>query len=184
MSNKLFLLPALVSAPSQNGVGRYVGQLQRVVLKFCKNNGSSRGMRDFIESGLVNFAKENPGVVVYLKPRRHRSPIIKAEYLNGDTQWMSVRNFPQEEILKWLTLLNTQAQCHNGQRLRRLWFTEHPSIQGPWTPYTFRDPSLNLVSFPIEELAQPKDLPKSSEEELLELFKKQKLQEVESKRAE
>ncbi|XP_018561469.1 39S ribosomal protein L43, mitochondrial [Anoplophora glabripennis] len=176
MSNShLFLNPVFISTPLQNGVGRYISQLQRVVLKFCKNHGSSRGMREFIESGLVNYAKENPGVVVYLKPRRHRSPVIKAEYLNGDTQWITCRNFTQEEILKWLTLLKTQSKNHTGDRLRKLWYSDHPSIQGPWTPYTFRDPRLNLVQFPNEELSQPANLEKSSEQELIELFEKQKI---------
>ena len=36
--------------------------------------------RDFIEQDLVEFAKVNPGVVVYLKPRRHRGPVVVAEY--------------------------------------------------------------------------------------------------------
>lgn len=36
--------------------------------------------RDFIEQDLVDFAKQHPGVVVYLKPRRHRSPVIVGEY--------------------------------------------------------------------------------------------------------
>lgn len=36
--------------------------------------------RDFIELDLVNFATDNPGVVVYLKPRRHKTAIMKAEY--------------------------------------------------------------------------------------------------------
>ena len=36
--------------------------------------------RDFIESDLMDFAKANPGTVVYLKPRRHRSPAMVAEY--------------------------------------------------------------------------------------------------------
>lgn len=46
MSNShLFLKAGFINTNLQNGVGRYVGQLQRVVLKFCKNNGSSRGMR-------------------------------------------------------------------------------------------------------------------------------------------
>lgn len=49
-------------------------------MKFCKNNGGSKGMRDYIENNLVDFAKNNPGVVVYVKPRRHRSPVIVAEY--------------------------------------------------------------------------------------------------------
>lgn len=36
--------------------------------------------RDFLENNLIDFAKENPGVVVYVKPRRHRTPVIVAEY--------------------------------------------------------------------------------------------------------
>ncbi|CAH1975351.1 unnamed protein product [Acanthoscelides obtectus] len=185
MSNShLFLKPGFINVPLQNGVGRYVSQLQRVVLKFCKNNGSSRGMREFIESGLVNFAKENPGVVVYLKPRRHRSAVIKAEYLNGDEQWMSCRNSTQEEISKWLNLLVCQSKNHTGTRIRKLWHTDHPSIQGPWTPFTFRDPKLNLATFPNEELAKPKDSDVSNHERLIELFKKQKLGDLENRRGE
>jgi len=46
MSNShLFLKSGFPRAPLQNGLGRYVCQLQRITLKFCKNNGSSRGMR-------------------------------------------------------------------------------------------------------------------------------------------
>lgn len=36
--------------------------------------------REYIEKELISFARENPGVVVYVKPRRHRSPCLKAEY--------------------------------------------------------------------------------------------------------
>lgn len=36
--------------------------------------------RDFLENHLIDYAKENPGVVVYVKPRRHRTPVIVAEY--------------------------------------------------------------------------------------------------------
>lgn len=36
--------------------------------------------RDFLENNLVDFARTNPGVVVYVKPRRHRSAVIVAEY--------------------------------------------------------------------------------------------------------
>ncbi|KAJ8950450.1 hypothetical protein NQ318_010327 [Aromia moschata] len=184
MSNKhLFLKAGLINTPLQNGVGRYVCQLQRVVLKFCKNNGSSRGMRDFIESELVNYAKENPGVVVYLKPRRHRTAVIKAEYLNGDAQWISCRNFTQEEISKWMNLLKTQSNNNTGTRLKKLWHTDHPSIQGPWTPYTFRDPKLNLVEFPNTEWSQPADMTNTSQDDLVELFKKQKIEELNKNRA-
>lgn len=103
MSNShLFLKSGFIRTPLQNGIGRYIPQLQRITLKFCKNHGGSRGVRlvrnnitllyyrfslnflfidrDFIENGLIDYAKKNPGTVVYLKPRRHRSPVMVAEY--------------------------------------------------------------------------------------------------------
>lgn len=67
-------------APLQNGLGRYIPQLQRVTIKFCKSSGSSQGTREFIEDKLVDFAKTNPSVVVYVKPRRHRCPVMVAEF--------------------------------------------------------------------------------------------------------
>lgn len=37
-------------------------------------------LREFIEQNLLDFARKNPGIVVYLQPRRHRKPKIMAEY--------------------------------------------------------------------------------------------------------
>ncbi|CAG9864048.1 unnamed protein product [Phyllotreta striolata] len=178
--SNIFLKSGFINVPLKNGIGRYVGQLQRVVLKFCKNNGSSAGMREFIETELVNFAKSNPGVVVYVKPRRHKTAVIKAEYLNGDSQWLNCRNFTKEEIQKWLELLKRQQINHDGQRIRKLWHTDHPSIQGPWTPFTFRDPQLNLATFPDERLSKSDVIASTSQDELVEMFKKQKLKELQS----
>lgn len=90
---------------------------------------------------------------------------------------MSCRNFTREEISKWLELLRTQQTKHVGTRVRKLWYTDYPSIQGPWTPFTFRDPKLNLVKFPNNDLSQPYKDGKTATEELVELFQKQKLEE-------
>ncbi|KAK9885101.1 hypothetical protein WA026_009323 [Henosepilachna vigintioctopunctata] len=175
MSNtSLIFKPSFIRNPSQNGLGRYVCQLQRLVLKFCKNNGSSRGMREFIEEDLIDFAKSNSGIVVYLKPRRHRTAVITAEYLNGDKQWINCRNFTKVEILKWLNLLKTQQGDTTGTRFLKLQHTEIPSIQGPWTPYTFRPPSLNLTNFPEESISKLSEKT-SATKELLELYEQQKM---------
>jgi large subunit ribosomal protein L43 len=65
MSNShLFLKSGFPRAPLQNGLGRYVCQLQRVTIKFCKEHGASAGVRDFIENDLLDFANNYPGVVV------------------------------------------------------------------------------------------------------------------------
>ena len=80
------------NAPLRNGLGRFMPQLARMTLKFCKNDGGSHGVRQFIQQDVVQFAKENPSCVVYLKPRRHRSPVLVAEYLNGERHWHSLHN--------------------------------------------------------------------------------------------
>lgn len=180
MSNKhLFLKCGYPRAPFGLGIGRYVCQLQRVTLKFCKTYGASLGIRQFLENDLVDYAKENPGVVVYVKPRRHRTPVIKAEYLNGETHWISVANYSREDIVQWMHLLKTQY--HNGSSLRllKLWHTEFPSIQGPWTPFTFKEPSLNLMKYPNTKLGEAVKLEPTASEELVRLFKEQEAEKAE-----
>ncbi|XP_055386075.1 39S ribosomal protein L43, mitochondrial [Condylostylus longicornis] len=176
MSNShLFLKSAFPRAPLQNGLGRFVPQMQRITLKFCKNNGSSRGMRDFIENDLIDFAKNNPGTVVYVKPRRHRTPVMVAEYLNGEREWVNCRNNSRDEINKWVNLLKTQNGPSSSIRLRKMWHTDNPSIQGPWTPFTLRHPVQNLMQFPNKDLARPLDVEKSATERVIELMEKQKI---------
>ena len=60
------------NAPLNNGLGRFIPQLARITLKFCKNDGGSHGVRQFIQQDVVQFSKANPSCVVYLKPRRHK----------------------------------------------------------------------------------------------------------------
>uniref|UniRef100_A0A1L8ECJ8 Large ribosomal subunit protein mL43 n=1 Tax=Haematobia irritans TaxID=7368 RepID=A0A1L8ECJ8_HAEIR len=175
MSNShIFLKSVFARVPLNNGIGRCVCQLQRITLKFCKHNGSSKGMREFIERGLVDFAKENPGVVVYVKPRRHRTPVIVGEYLNGEREWLNCRNSTKDDIFKWIDLLKTQNGSSSSVRLRKMWHTDVPSIQGPWTPFMLQTPDSNNTKYPSRELSQPLDTERSATEKLLELYKQQK----------
>ena len=82
MSEALFLKQAYVNvnAPLKNGLGRFIPQLMRITLKFCKEKPSSANVREFIEKDIVEFAKQNPGTAIYLKPRRNREPVVVAEY--------------------------------------------------------------------------------------------------------
>lgn len=86
----------------------YVCQLQRLTIKFCKSSHTSSGVRDYIENGLLNFSRQNPGVAIYMKPRLHRTPVIVTEYLNGHYQWMSVRNFTKTELEMWMETLRSR----------------------------------------------------------------------------
>ncbi|KAM4715058.1 large ribosomal subunit protein mL43 [Anableps anableps] len=129
----------------QNGVGRYVCQLKRVSIIFSKKAQGSLGVRDFIEEGVVDYAKKNPGTVVYVSPAQSCTvPKIVAEYLNGNTKEELVNNKTSQQVLEVLTKLTNQS----GQdiiRIRKPFHTDNPSIQGQWHPFTHRPPSVGLI---------------------------------------
>lgn len=68
--------------------------------------------------------------------------------VNGETHWICVADYSRQDIIQWMELLKTQYHNGSDYRLLKLWHTDFPSIQGPWTPFTFKDPSLNQVKFP------------------------------------
>lgn len=124
----------------------------------------------------MEFATKNPGVVVYVKPRRHRQPVLVAEYLNGDRHWLCVRSFTEEQITKWIDLMRTQSMNSSAVRMRKHWHTEWPSIQGAWTPFTHQHPELTAATFPNPKFSTPLDVEESATDKLLKLFEQQKLQ--------
>lgn len=132
--------------------------------------------RDFLENQLLDFSTKNPGVVVYVKPRRHRQPVIVGEYLNGDRHWLPVRSFTEEQLTKWIDLMVTQNANTSAVRLRKHWHTDWPSIQGAWTPFTHQHPELTTATFPDPKYSRPIDIEQTATEKLLELFEKQKLE--------
>ncbi|XP_052867553.1 39S ribosomal protein L43, mitochondrial [Anopheles cruzii] len=175
MSNAhLFLKSGFPRAPLQNGIGRYVCQLQRITLKYCKSSGSSKGMREFLEHELVDFSRSNPGVAVYIKPRRHRTAVISAEFLNGERTWINCRNHSRDEISKWVHVMKQSNGQAEEMRLRKQWHTDIPSVQGPWTPFTHRHHSANTTEFPCKELSKLKITEPSATEKLLELYQAQR----------
>lgn len=88
---------------------------------------------------------------------------------------MSVNNFTREEVIRWLNLLKTQSGQIQG-RLSQQQNTQNPSIQGPWTPFMYRNPEFNVSTFPQEKYSLPKNLAPSATEILIEMFKNQKLE--------
>lgn len=104
--------------------------------------------------------------------------------VNGEKQWICCNDLTKEDIIKWLELIRTQSGNTTGMRYRKLQHTDFPSIQGPWTPYTFRDPKLNLAEFPNDELSKPAVIPRTATDDFLEIYKKQKLKQLEDTRAE
>lgn len=128
----------------QNGVSRYVCQLKRVSIIFSKNAQSSLGVREFIEEGVVDYAKKNPSTVVYVSPQSCRIPKIVAEYLNGNVREEILTNRTSPQISELLTKLTSQSGL-DIIRIRKPFHTDNPSIQGQWHPFTNRPPSIGPI---------------------------------------
>ncbi|XP_030256183.1 large ribosomal subunit protein mL43 [Sparus aurata] len=128
----------------QNGVGRYVCQLKRISLIFSKKAQSSLGVREFIEEGVVDYAKKNPSTVVYVSPQASRIPKIVAEYLNGSVREEIITNKTSPQVLELLTKLTNQSGL-DIIRIRKPFHTDSPSIQGQWHPFTNRPPSIGPI---------------------------------------
>ncbi|XP_008302963.1 large ribosomal subunit protein mL43 [Stegastes partitus] len=128
----------------QNGVGRYVCQLKRISIIFSKKAQSSLGVRDFIEEGVVDYAKNNPGTVVYVSPQSCRVPKIVAEYLNGNVREEIITSKTAPQISELLTKLTNQSGL-DVIRIRKPFHTDSPSIQGQWHPFTNRPPSIGPI---------------------------------------
>lgn len=151
-----------------NGIGRYVCQLQRLTIRFSKAHGGAKGMREYIEKDLTDFAQRNPGVVIYLKPRRVGPTSVTAEYLNGHTQYKSFPKMSRDIIFKWIEFARTQSGYPISRFIKNI-HTETPSIQGVWNPFTHKPSWLNITEFPNEELSKAKTFFPSATEQLLEI---------------
>lgn len=175
---------------------RYVCQLQRVTIKFCKNSQSSRGVREYVESKLLDYSRQNPGVAIYMKPRLHKSPVIVAEYLNGQSQWMSIHNFSATELQWWLEFIRTRLVyfaielttlpkaypvARSGYELTQLISKSNvltPSVQGIWSPFLNRPTNSIGKTFPDSERSAFIPEVPSATQKLLDLVEKYKLSAV------
>jgi len=170
-ANNLYLKSRYVSQPINNGFRRFVVQCQRMTLKFCLSNGGSNGVRHFIETEMVHFARKNPGTVMYLKPRRHRAPVVVAEYLNGERHWMSLDSMGLEEVTKWLEVIRTSASEGNI-RYKTFHTTDNPTVQGVWTPFTYKPFENNILKFPNTKFEDPDYLLPAATDVVLQRYKK------------
>jgi large subunit ribosomal protein L43 len=137
---------------------RGVWALRQLTLHYCKNGGSSRGVREYIETGLVDFARQNPQIECRTVVRNGRHPYVQGLYpanlqayeeaaANGTyeqterdrTLETTVKNMLPEEVEQEMLALRarTGRKALSNSKLKKGWFSRHPSIQGMWAPGMF-----------------------------------------------
>jgi large subunit ribosomal protein L43 len=139
-----------------------------VTIKFSKTGGSSKGIRDIIETEIVDFSRKNPGIVVYLKPRMKPTPVMVCEYLNGTRHWQILHKFGRDEIMAWLDYYVTRSG-DPVKRYRKPCHTDWPSVQGVWNPFLNIPTALNVTPFPVPGRSQVLPQKVTATEQLLEM---------------
>ena len=110
---------------------RGVWQLLRLNINYCDHSGSSRHIRAFINKGLTEYAAEYPHAEVTSTVRRGKHPHVTAEFRNGNTKTVDLRNKTEEEIRFQLHyLFSEKGKAGGGPIKSGRRFTKNPSIQG------------------------------------------------------
>uniref|UniRef100_A0A8C4VV30 Large ribosomal subunit protein mL43 n=1 Tax=Gopherus evgoodei TaxID=1825980 RepID=A0A8C4VV30_9SAUR len=102
-------------------------------------------VRGYIEEKVLDFAKQNPGIVVYVTPQKCRSPTVVAEYLNGAVREEIIADRTVAEITQLVQKLANQSGLEII-RIRKPFHTDNPSIQGQWHPFTNKPSALPIRS--------------------------------------
>mgnify|MGYP002037958893 CR=1 FL=1 len=109
---------------------RGVWQCRRMVLSYCERGGSSKGVRNFLETMLVPFAEHNPQISIQVAIRPHRYPQVVAEYLVDKPKALSLKGLSAHQVSTRVQLLRDMRPLP-----LRKWdkaFRSTPSVQGAW----------------------------------------------------
>eukprot|EP00250_Pteridium_aquilinum_P008585 c18055_g1_i1 orf=121-477(+) len=112
---------------------RGVWQLKKLLVLYCDQGGSSRGMRKFMEKELPAFKEKNPQLEVETQLNRGQHPCLKGYYVNHRDRVVGVKNLESNEILLQATRLRS---CLGRKviKLRSRVITHSTSVQGTWKP--------------------------------------------------
>lgn len=118
---------------------RYIPQLKRLRLQYG-DHGGSRGLNRYIEKFLDEFESSYPGTAVYVeKHGEYDTAKIIATFCGGEEEKIECKTFDEHEIKEKIDYLRRRSKRDwKGERQRKMWHTEQPSIQGTWTPFTFQ----------------------------------------------
>jgi len=112
---------------------RGVFQLKKLHLQYCDYGGSSKGVREFLNSVYVKeFMEKNPQIEFKFFNKRGAHPYITATYINGFMKDQSLRNCDLQGVLnEFFRVRNSFGRkhiTHNGKKV----YGVTPSVQGGW----------------------------------------------------
>jgi large subunit ribosomal protein L43 len=82
--------------------------MKELVIRYSDIDGSSKGMRAWLQQEVVSFARANPSVTIRTEKKRNAHPTVCGHYLNGNSKTICVKNQTPEEIYDFVRDLRNQ----------------------------------------------------------------------------
>mmetsp|Transcript_37166 Transcript_37166/g.109655 ORF Transcript_37166/g.109655 Transcript_37166/m.109655 type:complete len:137 (-) Transcript_37166:1286-1696(-) len=115
-----------------------VPMLEKLLLQYCPRDGSSAGMRAFLQDYLPSLRASNVQLEIETLQRQRRHPKAVGMYRNGISKPIDVKNLSAAEIaehIMWMRNSHGRGQDYKVTGRRHL--SRNPTIQGMWTVDTF-----------------------------------------------
>ena len=120
-----------------------VWQLKTLVLRYCPIGGSSVGAREYIRTGLVEFAKQNPQVECKTILGKGKHPVVEGRYVWGVNKVCDLRRKNPEQIDELVQLLRNTSG-HKVTEFKTPIISQTTSIQGRWRPNLTRNVDFSI----------------------------------------
>ena len=136
--NLVFYPPAnkFSSHEKQNGMGAFILPCKRLSLHYCDWAGSSRGMNAYLTSSLFpSLARQNPSIEIQVSPRPNRHPTLIAQYVNGRTKAICVRNLEPFNIHQKAQVLVQSSGAQNRKIRGKNVVSGNENVRGMWSPF-------------------------------------------------
>lgn len=85
-----------------------VRQLREFVVRYSDYDGSSKGIREWIRTNLIDLATKNPQTQFKTTIKRNVHPFLQGIYHNGNIKTICVKNLKPEEIQNYALFLRNQ----------------------------------------------------------------------------
>mmetsp|Transcript_15697 Transcript_15697/g.15834 ORF Transcript_15697/g.15834 Transcript_15697/m.15834 type:complete len:135 (+) Transcript_15697:54-458(+) len=110
-----------------------IRQLKQLMIRYSDYDGSSKGIREWMQTRLVDFATQNPSLMIRTEVKRAVHPFLRGIYVNDNKKTICVKNLEVEDIHNYVFDLRNQAGYKvTKDRYKKPVISDHPSIQGEW----------------------------------------------------
>lgn len=116
---------------------RGVWQLRELAIRYSLEGGSSRGVRAFVEDGLVEFARKNPQIAITTKLEPGH-PNVHGKYITGYEKNLSLKNMDKDDVgsrIQYLRdTLGRKTRKHN-----QMWYVNRDFVSVTGFPVNTRE---------------------------------------------